>query len=70
MTTKQPKPFTQSDSETSKNAIIANFTAWKTHGDFGARDRFRSALMGRLVKRFGTRRVRRFSDIVAKLSTK
>ena len=66
---KQPKPFRQSDGATSKAAILENLTAWRTRRDTGARDRFRTALMGRLVKRYGTRRVSRFSDIAAKLST-
>jgi hypothetical protein len=67
-TNKQPKPFPQSDTTTGKEAIRENLTAWRTRGDTGARDRFRTALTGSLVKRFGSRRIGRFSDIAAKLS--
>jgi hypothetical protein len=67
---KQPNPFPQSESATSKNAIRENLTAWRTRGDTGARDRFRTALTGSLIKQFGTRRISRFSDVAAKLSTK
>jgi len=67
-TDKQPGPAPQSAASTDKPAIRENLAAWKTRGDTGARDRFQTALTGRLVKRFGTRRIGRFADLAAKLS--
>jgi hypothetical protein len=67
-TDKQPGPARQPSADTDKPAIRENLHAWRTRGDRGARDRFQTALTGRLVKRFGTRRIGRFADIAAKLS--
>jgi hypothetical protein len=67
-TDKQSGPAPQSAASTDNPAIRDNLNAWKTRGDIGARDRFQTAIVGRLVKRFGTRRIGRFADLAAKLS--
>ena len=54
---------------TTKDHIRECLTRART-GDSGAHDRLRSAIVGHMVNRFGTRRIGRFADLAAAISRK